>query len=281
MKKKGVIFSIFGMVVLLGGIAAGALLVKRNQDFRERAAPATVLRLATTSSSVAPGDSFNIDVLMDTGENSVTGVDIIVEFDANNFAVTSVQKGNGITGFTNEIRNTYDNVGGTVTYSAFTLDSLSAVTGSGIAVLRVGFASKGTSSTGSYPFDFGAATAVAGTGEGQNVLIDTIPVSVTITGGGTGGGDLLSDTPTPTPTATATPTTGGVPTGTATSTPTATATASPGVGGAGLPTKTPTPTPTTSSATPFPIPESGIGGVTIFGIGLGTLALFFSLSLAF
>lgn len=274
-KKKGIIFSIFGMVVLIGGIIAGSLLVKRNQDFRERAAPATVLRLTSTSQSVSPGESFSLDVLMNTGENSVTGVDVIINFDANNFEVGSVQKGNGITGFTNEIRNSYDNTAGSVTYSAFTLDTLSAVSGSGIAVLRVNFFAKDTSIAGSYPFTFGSATAVAGTGEGQNVLIDTVSVSVSIESSGIGGGDG-DPLPTQTPTATPAPTTGGTPTSTPTATstsaPTSTPTASPGVGGGDV-ISGPT-------ATPFPIPESGFGGATLFGIGLGVLAIFFSLSLA-
>lgn len=260
-KKKSVIFSIIGMVVLFGGIIAGSLLVKRNQDFRERAAPATVLRLTSTSQSVAPGESFNLDVLMDTGENSATGVDVIVNFDANNFSVSSVQKGAGISNLSNELRNNYDNNTGTVTYSAYTLDSSSAVNGSGIAVLRITLLAKDTSTAGSYPFTFGNATAVAGTGEGQNVLIDTVPVSVAITSGGVGGG---GDQQTVQQTATPTPTSSSDTQNQSTATPTSAS--------------SPTPTPSTSpngtmSPTPFPIPETGVGSSTIITLGLGLFAI--------
>lgn len=254
MKKKNIIFSVVGMIILFSGIIAGTLLVRKNQDFREKAAPATTLTLTSTNATVAPGEALYLDVLMNTGENSVTGVDIVINFDASAFSVTSIQQGSGISDFTSEIRNTYDNVAGSITYSAFTLDGTKAVNGSGIATLRVGVSVKDTANTGDYSFSFGGATAVSGTGEGVNVLVGTIPVSVTVEGGGIGGG---VDLPTPTPTSPPV----GAPTATPTSTPTVTSASS------------------SDSSTPFPMPESGIGETTVMIGTFGIMAIIFSVML--
>lgn len=289
MKKKGLIFSAIGMIVLFAGIIAGVLLVKRNQDFREKAAPASTLRITSTSSSVNPGDTFNLDVLMNTGENSVTGVDIVVNFDASNFEVSSITKGTGISNLTSEIRNTFDNTAGTVTYSAYTLDKNNGVNGSGVAVLRISMRAKDSATSGSYLFDFASSTAIAGTGEGQNVLIDTTPVTVNLTTSGTSNPTATAtatatgtgSSATATPTATATTTgTGSSRTATPTATSTSSGSASSTPTGTGQSTVTSTATATaTATSTTFPVPETGVGTTTAIGLVLGIVAIIFASAL--
>lgn len=281
MKKRKIVFIIIGAIVLIASIVAGILLVKNNQDIRERAAPATSLSIKPTTQTKDKMQDFNLQVVMDTGVNKVTGLDLDITFDPNAFSVTSITKGADVANFSQEIRNNIDNTMGKITYSAFTLDSAKAVTGSNIIVLNILGKVKDTATAQTYKFQFSQTTAVSGSGEGQNVLTLASPANVTVraAAGETPGmtsTPMTSGTvkPTATPMKTKTPTPMAQATPTKTPTPLAqvTATPSPTPTMAALATESPTPT-----QTAVPIPETGVLSATLTVVGIGIVAIFISL----
>lgn len=283
MKKRKIVFIVIGAIVLIASIVAGILLVKNNQDIRERAAPATSLSIKPTTQTKDKMQDFTVQVVMDTGVNKVTGLDLDITFDPNAFSVTSITKGADVANFSQEIRNNIDNMAGKITYSAFTLDSAKAVTGSNIIVLNILGKVKDTAAAQTYKFQFSQTTAVSGSGEGQNVLTLASPANVTVraAAGETPGmtsspAPMTSGTvkPTATPMKTKTPTPMAQATPTKTPTPLAQATA------------TPSPTPTMAASatespaptqTAVPIPETGVLSATLTVVGLGIVAIFISL----
>lgn len=270
MSKPKVVWIVLGSLVLIAGLVAGMMLVFQNQNLKNKAAPATSFSITPSSQNKVAGESFNFTVAMDTGQNQVLGVDIVINFDPQVFQVNSIDKGSQLTDFT-QIRNSIDSSAGKIYYSAYTADPTKALNGSNINVLNVSAQVKPGASAGTYNFTFDSSSAAAGLGEGQNVLTGTTLGSIVVNG--------ATGQPTATPTATPTQAPGNTPTPTptgtsgATSTPTPTATSANGLGGGSLPTSTPVPT-------QAPIPVSGVGLPTIIGIVVGAFAVIGSLLLA-
>lgn len=281
MANKKLLFGIIGTIVLALAVVAGVFLIKQNQDLREKAAPATTMSITPSTQTKNPGDTVTFSANMTTNENSVTGIDIKINFDPNVLEVTSLQKGTGISGFDTTITNNFDNTAGTITFVMFTLDRTKAATGSNIEALKVNAKVKASAPAGIYNLTFDPTTSASASQEGQNVLVGKTGGKITV-GSGAGGA---------TPTATATATSAS---GTRTATPTATATSA-----SGTRTATPTATATSTSAsqatatatatsvanatatpTPFPVPETGASLPTILGAGLGFIILIVSVSLA-
>ena len=251
MNKTKIILAVLGVLVLIGGVAAGLILVKNNQDIREKAAPATVMYITPASQSKAAGSSFTFSVNIDTSTNAVTGVDIRINFDPKAIQINSLQKGIGASNLDQTISNTFDNAGGTIFYAIFTLDSSKAVSGSSIEILKVDATVKPNASAGNYNISFNQATAASASQEGQNVLIGKTPATLTVTS----------------PNPTATPTTNPNPT----STPTQSTS----------PTATPLQSPSgQATASPIPIPVSGASWPSIAAGFLGILVIIGSLVLA-
>ena len=267
MNTKKLIISVVGVLVLVGGLAFGVLLVKRNQDIREKAAPATSFTISPAQQSKTAGSSVSVDVVMDTGSNQVVALDIALSFDPQGLDIISITQGGAISNFNNELKKQID-PSGRILYSAYTADRTKAVSGSGLSVLTITGKVKDSASQGSYRISFLSQSSVGGLGEAAaNLLTNTAPGSVNVEGGAS----------TPTPTATPLPSPSGQATPTSTPVTTATPTATP--------VNTPTPLPAASgqaTSTPivFPVPESGISYPTIFGIGIGILLLVGSLLLA-
>ena len=255
--KKSFVFTAVGIFILFAGIAAGVYLVSKNQDVRERAAPATSLTVIGSRTNVSAGETFNETVNMNTGVNQIVGIDLVLKYDPLAFDVVSVIKGNGISGLTQEIKNTIDTVGGRVYYSIFTVDKTKAVTGANVQVVVITFKARSNATPGSFSFSMINPTAVAGIDEGQNVLISTTPATIIVA---TSPGGASSPTPLPTPAPTATPKLTASPTATSTSVSGASVTASP----KSVFTVTPT---------SMPLPVTGGSGTTLIGFGLGTLFL--------
>lgn len=266
---------VLSVFILAAALIAGLTLVQRPQEIREKAAPATSVAISPASQSIPVGQSFTSTVVMNTGVNQITGVDISLTFNPAVMSITSVTQGAGIAVFDSTIRNTIDNIGGTVLYSAYVLDKTKAVSGTNLVVLTVVGQIKPGAAIGAYTIAFANDTSAAGVGEGQNVI--TSKVNGTITA----FVPTPTFTPTPsftiTPTATNTPTPTKTPTPTFTSTPTPTKTPTPTFTNTPIPTSTPTatktPTPTnTNTPTPTPTPKlgdvNGDGVVNITDIGL-------------
>ena len=251
MNKKRIIFSIFGVLVLVGGLTAGLILMQRNQDIREKAAPASSLSILPSSQIKNPGQSVNFSVKIDTGANNVTGVDIQIKFNPSAIQITQIQPTSALSSFTNVIKNQIDNTAGKAYFAAFTLDSSRALNGN-FDILNISGTIPNSAADGSYQIGFDPATLASATNEGVNVIIAMTPGSVNVAASG-------GSTPTPTPVSTPTPI--------GTATPTA------------APTKTATPAATSQPELPDDLPVSGVSFPFILTVGLSTFMILGSLFL--
>jgi hypothetical protein len=182
------------LTVLLFGLFAGLALVQRVQDIRQRAqtvVPEPNFVISPSTQTLKPGDSFNFSVIMNTGSSSIVGFDIDLDFNPQAMEVTGITKGSGIGSFDQEIRKTYDNAVGKISYSAFTLDLNLAVSGSNLQVLSVAGRVKSNATEGNYNITFAGTTSMADV-NANNVLAGTGPGTITVA-------SPTTSTPTPTP----------------------------------------------------------------------------------
>jgi hypothetical protein len=272
-KKK--ILAVLILLVMLASIPVAVYLVKKRQEIQLRAAPATVLSLIPAAEAYDIGETFTVNIQINTGENLIVSADIILSYDPTILEAQSVTLGSFLPGAT-EINNLVNNDTGKITYSFYTMQE-NAQQGEG-TIASVSF--KGIAAgTSSVIFDE-SQSAIGGLDESQNVLVDTVL------------GSYLIAEPQATATVTPTPTVEGdengvgggeEPTATATTTPTPT---EGDEEDEEEPTATPTPT-TTEEATPTPttaeeLPEAGVPAPTLFlliGGGILLVLSFFRLLL--
>lgn len=275
MNRKTAVFGIIALIILIGSVVVGTLLVRQNQDFRERAAPATSLTISPSTQNKAPNENVTFEVVMNTGTNLVTGVDLRMTFDPSVLEITSITKGSGIVNLDATIANVFNNNAGTISFAVYTVDKSKAVNGSSLQALVVNAKVKSGAPSGVTRINFESTTSIAGVDEGQNVLTNASSGNINVTSGSAGSGATATATGTAVATATATNSgIGGGAGGTSTATATATSTAKSSV------TATPTGINGSGTATPFPVPETGFDIPTILGIGVGMLVVFTSLFLA-
>ncbi len=261
MTNRKSIIGIVGFLVLFAGIIAGTYLVQQNQDFREKAAPATTVYISPANQTKDVGGNFTFSVNMDTASNQVTGVDIRLKYNPSLIEIISIQKGQGITVLNTEINNSVDNNAGKISYAVFTVNKANAISGSAVEVLKVnGKVKTGASGTAAITFDSG--TIISGVSEGQNVITGTTPANIMIAG-------ALGPTSAPTQNATATSRATSNPSLQTTPTPTP------------LVTVKPTATSTTANNNvnnvvytqqptnmPIPVTGSSVGVIVMWGIGI-------------
>lgn len=313
--KNAVIVAI--ALVFLGiSIFLGVYLVGQRTNVEQKASPATSIFISPNNLTKNAGENFTFSVQIDTATNVVTGVDVRLVFDPSVMQIISLQQGAGVTGLDQTISNTYDNVGGTVSYAVFTLNGSNAVTGSGIEVLKVTAVVKGSAVAGSYNISFDSATAASASQEGQNVLISKNPGTLVIGG--------ITSSASPSPTASPAGTGSGAPT----SSPNATHSPTPAASGqvnacggtcgsnnncqsnlmcyqgvcrnpscpsnstCGCATASPTPKstatassssttpPRTPQSSPLDIPVTGTDWPTVLGVGVGLFVVIASIALA-
>ncbi len=250
--NKKVIFSIIVALVLGGGIIAGVYLVSKNQDIREKAAPATSLSFNPSTQNLKQGQGLSTSVKMDTGENSVTGIDIEITFNPAVFQISQLSPTSSIAVFTNVITNQIDNTGGKARFSAFTIDKTKAVKGN-VSIITISGTVVAGAPVGAYQISFGPLTNIAATLEGQNVVINKTASTINVAVASAAGG--ATATPTSQPQATSTPTVTSV----------ATATATSNLGGGGGYTATPTPA--------LPVAGVSLPFMLSAGLGVGLLLL--------
>jgi hypothetical protein len=198
------------------------------------------------TSPIGYNTAFDLDILMDTGNQSVDAVDAKITFDSSLLSVTNVVAGN-ITGFTSYPSLTFTNSPtGTVTVSANTGSGATTnpPLGTNLKVATISLITKSSAATTQIGYNFtlgdrnDSNIVLAGssqTGDPVDILASVTNSSITITA------PTPTATPTPRPTATPTPI---PPTATPTPRPTATPTPIP-------PTATPTPIPSTPSPVPM------------------------------
>lgn len=259
MKDKKIIAAVLGIVVLIMGVAFGVLLVGQNQDFREKAAPATTLSLSASTTTPVAGDEFTVSVQADTGPNEVIAAELYFTFDPAIVEVTNVTPG-AFFSDPEVVGPVIDNEVGELDYVIFILPGVTPSSGVG-ELAEISFRAK---TVGSTTIALTNDSLVGATDENaQNVLIGTTPVTVNVVADGIGGGNAaVTPTATPTPTGTANPT----------ATPTPTTAASGGTSA----TSTPTPT----IELPDELMDSGVPMPTIFGAAIGVIMIGGALVLA-
>ncbi len=234
-------------LLLIGILPAGIYLVGQRQELRNKAAPATTLAVTPATTAKKAGDTFTMEIAIDTGENQVVAAELHVTFDPTKLEAQSINNG---TLFSNILASgTIEAGSASITVGA--ANAKEPVKGTGtVAVVRFKAVAKTDSPTA---VKLASNTFVGGLGEGAtNVLVGTTPATVTITESQT--------TPTATPTPAAAPT--GRPT------PQATGSATPAL----TPTLTPTPTSTTSAqTTPAATPSVSLAIVSPTSGGTATV----------
>ena len=240
------ILPIIVVFLFLVSIPLAVYLVKQRQEIRMRAAPASTLSFVPSSLTTSPGQTFTLEVLLETATNIVPTVELHITFDPAVFEATSLVAGPALSNVFDGPR--IDNNLGT----AFIVvgDVNDPVEGSA-TIASISFRVIGSSEEGER-IEFASQTQAGAWGEeGVNVLIGTNPALITVFA------EVVEATPTPTAAIEATPT------------PTSTLS---GIGGGLM--LTPTPTSATASPTPTPtVPVTGVVMPTWLFLGAGLLLL--------
>jgi hypothetical protein len=199
---------VVAIFLLLVGVVSGIVLVQQPQELRREAAAATSLSMSPVTQSKSAGDTVSYSVTMNTGENQIVGMDLLITYDPTVLTVTSISKGQAISAFDTIIRNTIDNTSGRLNYSLFTVDKTKSVSGSNLTVLTFTGSVKGTAPAGTHTITLAPETSLAALTESQNVVANMTNATLVVTSESTGE----TNTPVPTsalPTATTAPSSGG------------------------------------------------------------------------
>ena len=82
MEVKKFFWYILALVFLVGGLAAGVILVKQPQDIREKAAGADVVfSLSPANIQTVKDSTFMLDIMLNTGNKIANGAEVIIRFD--------------------------------------------------------------------------------------------------------------------------------------------------------------------------------------------------------
>jgi hypothetical protein len=292
------------VMVMLAGVGVGVYLMQQSTEFREKAAPATTMSFSTQTPSPELGQPFIVQVVINTGENQVVGVELDINFTPGMLELVEVTAVEGFFAELVQMSPVIDNELGTLELIMWTAPNTNPSQGNAMVASLSFKALKAGTATVSY----GDGSLVGAIQEdNKNVLVSTTPLTLNILG------------PSATPTATTAPEEPSAtvsPSLTATTAPTATeAPPSPtdaddgGLGGnteTSTPTQTLTPIPTNSdngnsgdgsSSTNTPtnsttdggssnltsvqeLPDSGIAEVALTSVGIGIFVLFIGLILA-
>lgn len=202
-------------ILIFSGLIAGSILVQRRMETRRIAAPETTLSF-NAPSEVDVGEEFNVQVLIDSGNNEITGAEIEVLYPADKLEALSFDLPPDPFFENTIIDGTYDNAQGRayiVPNCEVTQDGPVPKSGEGIlAVLKLKAIAPGGAE-----IVFGSGTQVAALNENEDVADQKLNHSLVIESGG-----VPTNTPIPTRTNTPIPTRIPRPTNTSTPWPTRT-----------------------------------------------------------
>ncbi|MFH0863557.1 MAG: Ig-like domain-containing protein [Candidatus Gottesmanbacteria bacterium] len=186
--KTAILISLLTLIIL--AIPVSVIVVKKSQETRSSAAPATTLSLkpASNTNTINVNNTFTVDVHVNTGGNQIVSVDLVLIYSPNILEATDISVGTFLSE-TTQLQKNIDNNTGKIIYSFFIIDRTKAKSGQG-TLATVTFKGK---STGTSTVTFDSTTTIGGLDEGSNVINSTIPGSYII------GGDNNSN-PSPTPT---------------------------------------------------------------------------------
>ncbi len=83
MISKKFILVVLIIILGLGALGGGIYLVKQRQEIREKAAPATRIYFNPATVSPKLGEDFVLDVMVNTGENSLAAISLEIIYDQN------------------------------------------------------------------------------------------------------------------------------------------------------------------------------------------------------
>lgn len=152
------------LVLLLVGLGAGLLLVQRQQDIREKAAPASTLSILPPTKTVEEGEAFSLSVSINTAENVVTAAELYITYDKDKLTLESVTPGTFLP--VELVRPAINNAAGTASMT-FGAQPANPPQGSGVlATLNFKALSSGSARVG-----FGSQTQATGIDETTNVIV--------------------------------------------------------------------------------------------------------------
>ena len=180
---------ILGLIFLLLGIPITVFIVGQRQELRQKAAPATTLSFSPSAASHLVGETFPLEVTLNSGENQVVAIELHITYDPTKLEAQTITNGPL---FPNVLASGVV-APGTASITVGAPDAKSPVKGSGTAAVVRLVAKQKTDAPVSVQFS--KDTFVGGIGEGAtNVLIGTTPATITI------GETAASPEPTPLPT---------------------------------------------------------------------------------
>ena len=278
MNKKTIILIVLITIFLIAGIVGGLYLIKQRQNVREKAAPATTITFQPVVTEAEIGEIINLDILVNTGENSLAAVRLDINYDQGVLQATSLTFSSLLPTILRPVNISQP---GKITGSAGVATG-TLISGTGQKVASLSFKVSSADPLGT-TINFASNTiASSATLEdtNKNLIICNTQVKITIN-------TPSEPTPMPTSAPTAVPTTSAPTAAPTTSTPTAAPTTSTPT--TAPITSTPTTAPTAISTTSVgetnpttistptssqPIPVAGNITPTLFILVIGSLSLF-------
>lgn len=89
-KNKKILSVVFGLVILLAGLAVALVLVQREQVFKEEAAGGPSITFSQTSLTVNPGQNFTVSLGINTDNIDITAIDAVLEFPKDKLSLVSI-----------------------------------------------------------------------------------------------------------------------------------------------------------------------------------------------
>ena len=170
---KKVIFIIVSLLLLIT-IPVVVYFVGQQQDIRSKAAPATSLQFNPQTMTEQIGDSFPVNIQINTGTNSIASIKIQLTFDSSILEAESITNGT----LAPNITASGIVAPGSASITVSAASTTSPITGSGtVAVVR--FKAK-TATTVPTSVKFDSTTYASAFNETQNAIVSTVPASITI-----------------------------------------------------------------------------------------------------
>jgi hypothetical protein len=175
MKSK--ILKIILTIILIITLPLVIYSVQKSQELRKKAAPSTSALFSPSTKTVKPGDEFSLDILIDTGSNSVTAAKLQIAYDPEQLEEITLINGQFFPNIlTAETKST-----GIASITIGAESNTNPAKGSGIAA-TITFVVKNTAS-GITHITFSNDTFIGSLQEGsQNVLVNKSPATITIEG---------------------------------------------------------------------------------------------------
>jgi hypothetical protein len=156
-----------------------------------------IVYISPATQNKSPGSTFTFKVLSNTGNYSISGLDLFINYDKSAIEITSVNRGSGISNFSEWI-NTIDNTNGKISYTATTQNLSQLVSGSNVEILSISGHVKSSASGGNYNITFGSSSSLVD-GNGDSIGANTGPGVISVSG-------IITEPATPTQKPSATPT---------------------------------------------------------------------------